>query len=535
MTAQRRLLPGLLPALLLSTAGCMTAAEHQQSADDEVYGVLANLRQQFVADPGVFTIDHPDPFSYMEGVEGDADLAECLHVAARVSTDYQVRKEGLYLAALDLTFERYLFDVQTQGALGASVSRGAFGSETGQADGGLALTRLLGTGALIVADIGLRLVRDLSSGDGFDAVTDLGLTITQPLLRGSGERIVKENLTQSERNVVYEVRSYERFRRTFSVQVAQRVYRILQQADVVANQELNSENLRVLRERNEQLAEAGRLSDIQVDQARQDELRSHNRLIVEQQRYEAQLDDLRQFLGVPVERPFQPDPTQLEDLATLESLGFPLDEEFLAEFALRERLDYMTALDRVDDARRRVDVAADALRAGLELQLDANLSSAEGRPLDFDLDDTTGSLALDLDLPIDRLAERNAYRAALISLQAAERDALDLADDIRGQLRAALREAIATAETNVIQRGAVVLAERRAESTALRMAAGRADTRDILEAQEDLLEAKNAATQSRIDHHLALLALWRDIELLRVDDTGLSFEESLLEPGDLQP
>ena len=35
--------------------------------------------------------------------------------------------------------------------------------------------------------------------------------------------------------------------------------------------------------------------------------------------------------------------------------------------------------------------------------------------------------------------------------------------------------------------------------------------------------------------HLALLALWRDVELLRVDAAGLSFERDLLAPGDVQP
>ena len=528
-------LSGVLALLALPMTGCRTPADFQQSADAEAYGVISELRRQFVEDSAAFSIDLPNPLSFREGVEGPADISECLHVAARQSTDYQVRKEQLYLVALDLTFERFLFDVQTNGTLGASMFRGPFGSETGQFDGGASLSRLLGTGALIVADIGVRLFRDLSSGDGFDAVTDLGLSITQPLLRGSGKRIVKENLTQAERDVVYEVRSYERFRRTFAVQVAQRVYRILQQAAIVANERVNIDNLRVLRERNEELANAGRLSDIQVDQARQDELRSDNRLIVEQQRYETQLDELRLFLGVPTEESFEPDPEELAQLSTLADMAFPLDEELLAELALSQRLDYLTILDRVDDAERKVVVAADALRAGLDLELDANLSSAEGRPLDFDMDDITGSLSLELDLPINRLAERNAYRAALIRLQAAQRDARDLAYDIRAQLRAALREAIATRETNAIQRGAVVLAERRVESTALRMAAGRAATRDILEAQEDLLEAKNAAVRSRIDHHLALLALWRDIELLRVDASGIAFEESLLDLGDVQP
>lgn len=532
MTAHRRITQGACAALLALALGCRTTEEYRDSADKQVYSILSDLRATYVADPGAFTIDHP---GLPELGEEPVELVECLNIAARGSRDYEARKERLYLAALDLTFERYLFNVRGTGGFGGDVARTGPGMTPAEVSGTGSLTKLLGSGAAIVGDMGLRLFKDLSTGDGVDAVLDLGLSLTMPLMRGSGKRIVEERLTQAERDVVYEVRSYERFRRTFSVDVAGRVFRILQQADRVTNEEINIQNLRVLRQRNEELADAGRLSDIQVDQALQDELRSSNRLIVEEQTYQGLLDGLKQFLGVPVEDAFEPDPIELERLAA----GVPdtvlPDEEFLAEIALRERLDYQTALDRVDDAGRKVYVAEDALRAGLALVSQADITSASGQPLDFDSDDLTWSLGLDLDLPVDRLVERNNYRTSLITLQAAERDLDRLGDNIRGQLRAALRQAAATVETNEIQRGAVELAERRVESARLRLAAGRADTRDILEAQEDLLEAKNAATRSLIDHHLALLALWRDVELLRVDEAGISVAETLFEPGELQP
>ena len=59
--------------------------------------------------------------------------------------------------------------------------------------------------------------------------------------------------------------------------------------------------------------------------------------------------------------------------------------------------------------------------------------------------------------------------------------------------------------------------------------AGRADTRDILEAQEALLQAQNLTTAALIAHRLSQLALFRDMEILRVDETGIAVERSLLE------
>jgi outer membrane protein TolC len=521
-----------LAASVLS--GCKSAGQQRESADRAVYEILEARRAELGADiasgDAPFTIE-PPPDSLrqrlLRGEEvGPVDLVDCISIAAENSRDYRTQKEALYLAALDLTLERYAFQVQKEGEFGALIAGTGGDVDAKEAGGDLVLTKLLGTGARIVGNVGLSLARSFTSGE-WNLTSDVGLAITQPLLRGSGERIVREPLTQAERDVVYEVRAFERFRRTFAFDVASRYYRILQQLDVVANEERNAENLQVLRERNEELARAGRLSDIQVDQARQDELRSQNNLIEQRQRLATQLDAFKLFLGLPIDSRFELEPGALEALSD-EGEDLP-DEARAIEVALRERLDYLTALDQVDDRARKCEVAADALRAGLDVAASASATSKEDRTLAYDLDDASWSVSAALDLPLDRIAERNAYRASLIALEATRRSSEELADSIQAALRASLREAASTRETLEIQRGAVTLAERRVESTRLNLDAGRADTRDILESQEALLEAQNAVTAARIDYHLARLALWRDVEALRVDEAGLHVERALLD------
>jgi outer membrane protein TolC len=75
-----------------------------------------------------------------------------------------------------------------------------------------------------------------------------------------------------------------------------------------------------------------------------------------------------------------------------------------------------------------------------------------------------------------------------------------------------------------------VLNERRIESANLNLQAGRASTRDILEAQQALVDARNSLTSARVDYYLSQLALWRDMELLRVEDQGLRFAREGLDP-----
>lgn len=518
-------------------------------ADREVYRILEDRRATLGADLGAIHLEPAADPLRARLLAPDApvepvtiDLVESLSVAAENSREYQRRKESLFLSALDLTLARYRYQVQTQGSLGALVRGSGDGAETFEADGDLSFSKLLGSGAQIVGGIGLNLFRSLTTGDSLDPISSFNLAVTQPLLRGYGKRIVLEPLTQAERNVVYEVRSFERFRRSFAVDVFSRYLRIVQQTDVVANQRANYENLNRIAERNTALAEAGRMSDIEMDQARQQELSSIDQLIQEEQRLEDLLDDFKFFLGLPPQAAVQVVPDALERLAAAvpEELPFE-DPEWLSEHALEWRLDQQTALDEVDDAQRQTVIDADALRSALDVIGSVDGNSVDGNPLEFTKDSLDWTLGVEMDLAIDRLPERNRYRSSLIELNESIRSAEENEDSIRIQVRDGLREAVRTVESWKLQSGAVQLAARRVESAQLNLEAGRAETRDILDAQEALLSAQNSATRALVDQRLAVLNLWLDLEILRLTEDGLEPDPELLAvleaqpPQDLQP
>jgi outer membrane protein TolC len=517
-----------LAALIgLGAGACKSAAEWAQQADRDVYDLVQARRAELFDTAEPFSIEPPADSLRLRLTAAEQPqrvtltLVDCLRVAAESNRPYQDRREALFRAALDLTLERYLVGWRPRVGGGAFVD--GQGDTADGASGFLRpeVRRVLGTGAEIVTGVGLDLFRVLSTGDGWDLASSLSLAITQPLLRGAGSHIVYESLTQAERDLVYEVRAFERFRRTLAVDVSGRYYRLLQQIDVVANEEQNFRNLETLSERNRALAEAGRLTVIQADQASQNELRASNRLLVARSRLETDLDNFKLFLGLPIEFELELDPLEMARLAEALDDSADLEPEFVVAYARAERLDFRTSLERVEDAARRVRVAGDALRMGLDLQVAAGASSEPGKPLRYDFDDARWSAGLLIDLPVGRLPQRNAYRSALIFAQATQRSAEQFSDQIAADLREALRAARTTLESYHIQRSAEDLASRRVESTQLNLLAGRADTRDILEAQESLVEAQNASTRALIDYALARLALFRDMELIRVDETGL--------------
>jgi outer membrane protein TolC len=512
-----------LTALCLGVCACASPAEQVERADGEVYDLLDARRAELFDEAGPFSIEANADGLRARILAGEwtppapLTLADCLEIAADNSREYQSMKEQLYLEALDLTLERWRYQRRPFASLGAAASETGENPASASAEGEVGITHLLGSGASIVTSIGTDLFRVISTGDGWDVVTGFSLSITQPLLRGAGRAIALEPLTQAERNLVYEVRSFERYRRTFAVSVAQRVYDLLEAIDELKNEEGNYANLTALRTRNQALSAAGRLSDIEADQARQNELGSQIRLISLRASLARQRDQFDLFLGLPVGTTLPLDPREFERLSEEDELAAELDEEEAIAVALATRLDLLTTRDGVDDERRQVVIAEDALRAGLSL--------ATG--IDADESGTDWSASLSLDLPVDRVAERNAYRAQLISLAAAERSLAASEDIIAADVRDAMRNVRTSRQSFTIQKGAVILARRRVESAQLNLDAGRASTRDWLEAREALLDAENASTGALITFTLARLDLYLQLEVLVVDEDGLHPDDTL--------
>lgn len=518
-------------ALLAAAVSCRSAEEYRAAADADVYALVSARRAALVDDPNAFTIDPPEDSlrqRILAGVAtgeplvvGPLTLADCLEIAFENSRDAAAEREDLYRTALDLTLERWRFGWQPSAQASGDLSGSLEEAEQWSADADLGLARLFGSGAQVVAGIGLSFFENLLTDDGIVTSSQFNLTAAQPLLRGFGSDIVMEPLTQAERDLVYEVRGFERFRRTFAFDVASRYLRLLQQADSLANEVANAKSVQLVSERNQAFARAGLLNDIQVDQARQNELSASNGVIDAQQALDSAIDDFKFFLGLPIEADVEFDLDQLEALETEELTDVQLAESEAIAVALLGRYDLINARGRVEDARRAVNIAEDQLRAGLGLVANVGGTSRDDAPLDYSKDDIGWSLGLDLDLPVNQIPERNSYRNALISLQASERAAEEFADSITVGVRDALRNLASRAQSYDIQQQSVALAERRVQSASRNLEAGRAETRDLLEAQESLLSARNARTRALIDFRLAELALWRDLELLEVEGGDL--------------
>jgi len=536
----------LIVSGLVLSAGC-SRAHYRDSADQEAYRILSQKQKAALGSDEPFTIEQVDwdplaglPRQFQpltpeaigaQEPEGEApaivSVTKALEIAIRNSREYQRRKEDLYLAALDLSLDRHRWTPIFSSMLSGKWQR-VDGEESWVGNGDFGVSQLLASGATFTLDLGSAFLSQITGGSNRSAESILSATLIQPLWRGASRRVATENLTQSERDVIYAVRSFARYHKVFAVDIVSGVYAILQQRDVIQNEWHNYQRLTRGRERAEALAGAGRMNEYEVDQARQDELRAKDRWIRAEQRYRELLDQFKIDLGLPTDANVDVDVADLEHLRKVGLVHPDVNADDAVLQALALRLDLANAEDSVVDAERRVAVAANGLAPDVDLVLAASAGTeGDSKPAKFRFERGSYSAGLNLDLPLNRKSERNTYRAALITFDRQRRNAEEAADNIKQQVRQAWRSLQEARESYAIQRNSLALADRRVTSTAMLLEAGRASTRDVLESQAALLDAQNALTRVLVDHTLARLRLWRDMGTLVVNSDHAIEEKRL--------
>jgi hypothetical protein len=143
------------------------------------------------------------------------------------SRDFQFRRENVYLAALPVTLQRFAFAAQFYANEVAIRERSGTETLTGNTNrwnvaSEAGVTKTFSTGALLLLRYANSVVVDMA-GNGATQIrtpSAVSLDIFQPLFRGGGRAVTLEPLTLAERNLLYEMRSFARFRKEFYTDIA---------------------------------------------------------------------------------------------------------------------------------------------------------------------------------------------------------------------------------------------------------------------------------------------------------------------------
>ncbi len=514
-------------------------------------GQVRNMDPQFTIEPrpvvDIATLPVAPPAPDFLGTEGAVeknarvlDLETALDLAVRQSREYQTRKELLFLESLDLSLTRHLYRPIFSGNAGGTMEESSAETRAGKdpitgedktavrsasqlVTGRVALGAgwLLATGARLTTDFSTSFFRYLSGGNINARQNDrssLGARITQPLLRGAGYKATMENLTQAERNLLYALREFAQYRQDFAVQTATAYYGVLAARDAARNSFLDLQRQRQNVGRERAFTTEGQRPLAGLDQLRQAELASETRWSESIRAYFEALDRFKITLGVPVATLLVLADQDLANLKIAEA-GVPVNEAL--EVARKFRLDLLTSRERTEDAHRKVPIEKRNLLPQIDATAGAGFSDntqqglAVPTPRNYQWD-----AGLNVDLGLDRKAQRNSYRRGLIAAARADRERALAEDNVRLQIATDWR-ALEQARRNFTNAElAVTLAERRVEEQSLRMELGRGQPRDLLDAQADLNNARNGRTTAVVSHTLARLRYWRDMGLLWIRDNG---------------
>ncbi|MBQ7651173.1 MAG: hypothetical protein IJS15_09450, partial [Victivallales bacterium] len=260
--------------LLLITAGCRSSLEWRKQADERAKDNLEQIQSETLGYTEKITVESPEdtlrrrllldqnlPISdaaskgirdiedsgrwknsghlldgekfenpFDTGKQVSISLTDAVLIAARNSREYQNRKDTLFQTALALDLEEHSFQETFRGRLSSTFQSTHDGNRrnsgfANNATTGIARTFKNGTELAASLSVDLAKLITGAKGSSWGIMGDASISI--PLLRGSGEFVVAEPLTQAQRNLLYEIRDFEQYKRRFVVSIASSYLNVL--------------------------------------------------------------------------------------------------------------------------------------------------------------------------------------------------------------------------------------------------------------------------------------------------------------------
>jgi outer membrane protein TolC len=193
-------------------------------------------------------------------------------------------------------------------------------------------------------------------------------------------------------------------------------------------------------------------------------------------------------------------------------------------YARAHRLDLMNEEARVVDAWRQIAVTANLLRSQLNITGAANLATPplSLNPVGFAASANSYSVGIQFNAPLNREAERNAYRQSLINYQQLRRNYMALDDSIVESIRVDLRNLQTDRVNFEISRGSLGSAARGVEGAEQQLLLGVGDpnalTTAVLTAYQNLLNARNSLIANWVSYEVDRNQLLLDMEALQLDE-----------------
>ena len=536
-----------LSLLVALAAGC-TPAQYAKRADITAYATLAGGQRVALGDEVPFSIDYrplgrDDDGNWVSITLGERTiqlrgdetgiitLADALEIAFYNSREFQDRREDLFASALLLANERRGWDLPLfDGFLDADAQweRIAKAAEAKSASASLtpSLVQRFVNGGVLTLAATIDWATDFMGSTGNIVTSLLEVNFTQPLLRGAWRDFAYEDQYRLERDFLFDVYGFYRFRQDFAAGIFNDYYNVLQLRNRIENAERNIERKRETLALAKVRVAGGQQSATTQDEAEQDLFKAETELQVDLQAYQNRLDRFKITLGLPVLANLKLDfPNALVELRDAGPLPLPIEEDDAIDVALSSRPDVLIERAKVRDADRDVEIAVDQFNPQLNVIVGVDARSKEPRnfwEVEFDKHRRFASVQFNWEL--DQTNNRDAYRLSMIAFERSLRDLQQFEDGVRLEVRDSYRNLLRTKRNYESWTKNLKIAERRRMLAALQQKEGQVTTRDVLRAEEDLLQAENSVSRTLIEYATTRMQFLSSLGLLRTDQRGLMQE-----------
>lgn len=348
------------------------------------------------------------------------------------------------------------------------------------------------------------------------------LGVTQPLLRGFGRRTTEFEVDNAKRNLQSSERNLDLARQRLAVDVVASYYNIVRQSGLVEVAEKSLvRNKELLRASNARL-EVGLASKLDVFRAELQLSQAEDALIFRKEALELALDAFKFNVGLA--------PSDAVSLEMVEPDHQPvtLDIDALTSLALQNRIEVREETDQISDAERSLAVS----RQNLLPELDFNLRYEERGIADsfyrsFAFRDRAFNVFLSTSYALDRSQENASYALSQIDVGARRRSLRLVQYNVANEVRASARNLERIGQSLVLQERNIDFAEKQLRLATLRYQRGLASNFDIIDAENNLIQARSNYVSLISDYYVA------QIELKRV--TGTLDLEKEFAPGTFLP
>ena len=315
--------------------------------------------------------------------------------------------------------------------------------------------------------------------------TSVGIQLEQPLLRGLGVEVNKNNLLSAQFGMLASERSFVLYQENLTVSVVRGFYEIIRQRELLALNGKSAERTRGHLEAARARERVGLASRIDVLRAEIQLRQSEDNLLSAQQAYGDAVDRFRIMLG------FGPQ-ADVDIDADLSFNEFSVDERQALFLAMSNRLDLAQASDEILEAERYLRLAKNSTLPELNLVVGfTRLGSGSDFAESSNLSDSAWTIGLATSSDVRRTAERARYEQSKFELDARGRSRQLLEDTVVREVKDALRRLEKNRKRIDIQKSETEHAQQKMRLAKMKFDRGLGDNFDLMAAEEEIIRAES--------------------------------------------